>query len=237
MSKQSKILSKYFELCPSFFGIINKFKPHIIDYDHIATRTFNINQSHKIISRNYKLENDKFFFPQHNANAVWYSNPKMIIPRIFVSTYSNPLFDANLYPNLHPLVSRLINYPSEKMSYYLYHQLQKTNQYLAWTLLFKNDINHIALRVQSAEEFLELLRKCNYPIHQPENPLQISNDKKLIQFSTVADKIKYQFSDGTYEIPYAFVEIIERKVDPITGQIREGFDTENANQILYTTKK
>jgi len=223
MSHQSYILKQYFNKCQTFINIFSQFRQYIIDYDYLASRMLDINKMHKFFSQGYKLEREKYVFPEQNACAVWYSNPKRVIPRVFLSSYQNPIYDVNLDKNMFKQVVNHLNNPNDKMSYYVYHHIQKQNKYLAWTLLFQNNINTVALRVNNAEEFLYLLDKNNYSIHDHHNPIQTTVDKKIIQFATESDKVNYEFSSGTYEIPYAFVTIIERKIDPKTGLIREGF--------------
>lgn len=237
MSKQSNLLKQYFNKCPTFLNIFSQFRHYIIDYDYLASRTLDINKMHNFFSQGYKLEREKYVFPQHNASAIWYSNQKRVIPRVFLSSYLNPLHDTNLDKNMFKQVVNHINNPNDRMSYYTYHHIQKQNQYLAWTLLFQNHINTVALRVQNAEEFLFLLQKNNYSIHNYRSPMQTSADKKLIQFSTEADKVMYEFKQGTYEIPYAFVTIIERKKDKDSGTIREGFCAKNVEELVNTTRK
>lgn len=68
------------------------------------------------------------------------------------------------------------------------------------------------------------------PLNNPENPLQISNDKNLLQFSTKASKYPYRFEEGNYEIPYNFIEFIERKNN------KKGFSQTNANIVINSTK-
>jgi 4-hydroxyphenylpyruvate dioxygenase-like putative hemolysin len=46
----------------------------------------------------------------------------------------------------------------------------------------------------------------------------------------MADKIKYKFIDGEYEVPRSFVEFVERRNN------REGFENNNASKIFNSTK-
>ena len=67
-------------------------------------------------------------------------------------------------------------------------------------------------------------------LNNEEDPIEVSRDGKLLQASTVADKISYKFEDGNVHlVPYTFVEFIQR----IDG--REGFETKNAARIFTST--
>ncbi len=81
------------------------------------------------------------------------------------------------------------------------------------------------------EEIIAKIKKdATITLNNEDNPIQVSSDKKLLQASTIADKISYKFPNGEIHlVPYTFVEFIQRKDN------REGFETTNAATILKST--
>ena len=230
----------------------NIFDDKPMTIDHIAHRTF---KNDTIITdytkkyRQYYLVNDRYNFKKFNAYAEWlnfngnksdneYINSlhfwnKTIVstPRIFISTYAGIYTDPNfISSNIDlNLIDWHINNPNEKLSYDFYKQIYEKNQYLAWTLVFRNKINHIGIEVNNIENVLEKVKEI-LPLNNPEAPLQISEDKNLLQFSTKSSLHPVKFKEGAYEIPRNFIEFIERKNN------REGFSEKNANVVFNSTQ-
>ena len=224
-------------------------QPMIID--HLAHRTFKnekiCNEYTKKDTR-FRLHNDRYNFRQHNAYAEWWNytgdkfdNPyanslkklnKGITgtPRIFISTYSGVNHDKNLKNSDIDLnkVNWHIDHPNSIMSFDFYKKIYEKNQYLAWTLVHRNNINHIGIEVEDIENTLEKVSKL-LPLNNPNAPIQISEDKNLLQFSTKSTVFPIKFEEGTFEVPYQFLEFVERKNN------REGFSEKNANIVFNST--
>ena len=62
-----------------------------------------------------------------------------------------------------------------------------------------------------------------------ENPLVVTSQDGLLQQASTC-------SDYVDDIPKAYIEFVNRKVDPETNQKRDGFDTFNANQLFESTR-
>lgn len=224
-------------------------KPIILD--HIAHRTFkNDNLTREYLKNNkiFYLENDVYNFPNYNVQATWlnvngdkfnnsYSNSIHQLndkikgtPRIFISTYKGVETDINLKNSKLDLdeINWHINNKHELLSYELYKNIFEKNQYLAWTLLFRNRINHIAIEVDDISDIYEKTKK-KLKINNPKSPIQISEDGNLLQFSTKSGLYPCKFKEGYYEIPRNFVEFVERKNN------REGFSEKNANIVFQST--
>lgn len=116
-------------------------------------------------------------------------------------------------------------------SYEKYLEINKKNQYLSWVLLHRDDINHIALGVRNIQELTEKLISDGFKMNYVNNSVyNISRDKNLIQTSTISSQKEYKFKNGSYLVPYTFVEFIQRYNQ------REGFDDDNANKIMKSTR-
>lgn len=221
--------------------------------DHLAHRTFKndkICNDYTSSDGHFRLQNDRYNFKHHNAYAEWwhyngnkFDNPyinslflfdKSIIgtPNLFISTYAGLDCDKSLKDSKIDLehVQWHINNPHRLISYKLYEQLYKKNQYLAWTLAHRKNINHIGIEVQNIEKVAEKVSEF-LPLNNPESPIQISEDGNLLQCSTKSIVYPYKFEEGHYDIPYNFIEFIERKND------RKGFSEKNANIVFNSTTK
>lgn len=204
------LISKYVKLTPTFSYIKKEFFNNNIRIDHIAHRSFGYKHLLDFYrSNSFHKMNDIYLFPNMNVTATWLKSNKY---RIFVSQFEGKeQFHINTYED--------------------YLQIKQKNDYVAWTLLHQNDINHVAIAVTDIEEIIkEIKEDGTIQLNNEDNPITISKDGNLLQASTVADKILYKFPDNTQHlVPYAFVEFVQRK----NG--REGFESTNAAQIFKST--
>ena len=95
---------------------------------------------------------------------------------------------------------------------------------IIWSLINKKDMPKIIEQYS----FLEKVKKKlpQYEINNPENPIEISQDNNLMQFSLKAEPILHKFKCSYRYVPYTFVEFVERK----NG--RRGFEAKNAKGIF-----
>ena len=223
-------LATFFSRSSQFKHIAEKMFANNYKIDHYAYRSFNMQD---ILAKypNYHLEKEKYDF-NNNVKARWLSNKNE--PFIFVSQYQNPKNDSLINKN-HIDISKL-NYfikTNSPPDYKFYQEVKLYNHYLAWTLLFNNQINHVAFLVEDINKCYENIDNNfkMYEINNINDPIQVSNDGNLKQFSIKAEQTKYNFSDGTYDVPYTFIEFVERQ----NG--RRGFEGNNAAKIFDSTKK
>jgi hypothetical protein len=203
-------LRKYVKHTPSFSYIKRVYFNDNIQMDHVAHRSFDYDMLMRYYGSNqFALRKEQYFFPHINVKAIWLQSPEF---RVFLSQYEG----LNKF---------------HICSFEDYKHIQKKNDYVAWTLLHRYDINHVAIRVDNIEEIVDKIKKdTNLRLNNELEPIEKSIDGKLLQASTVADTIPYLFPNGeTHNVPYAFVEFVERK------EGREGFETKNATRIFTST--
>lgn len=210
MNNSASIFHKYIKFTPTFRYIKRELFNNKIIIDHIAHRSFNydsIIQHYK--NRLYELKKDIYTFDNMNVKATWM---KSNCCRVFISQYEGK-------------EKFLINNFSD------YKEIKSENDYIAWTLLHGNDINHVALEVRDIYEIIDKINKDGtIELNNKHNPVKVSRDGNLLQASTIADKIQYKFPDGNIHlVPYTFVEFVERRNN------REGFESENAREIFKST--
>lgn len=217
-------------------------------FDHIAHRTFRgdkVSTEYLLNYSNFNLMNDRFNFKKHNAYAEWFDtslndnkytkelNDSRFVgcPKLFISTYKGVDEDSHLKNSNIDLehIQWCIDDKERKPTHSLYEMINKKNSYLAWTLLHRNKINHVGLLVDNIEETLEKTSEI-FTINNEHNPIQVSSDGNLLQFSTTSEYLPTQFSDGVFEAPAHFIEFVERK----NG--RNGFSQSNANIVFDSTK-
>lgn len=204
-------LSKYIKYTPTFRYIKRELFKNYINIDHIAHRSFDYEKLiNYYTSKNFTLKKDKYNFEKINVEATWLQADCF---RVFVSQYKG---DENKF-KIH--------------SFEDYKNIQKENDYVAWTLLHNHDINHLAIQVDDIEDILSKIKQDGtILLNNEKDPIEVSRDGKLLQASTVADKISYKFPNGeVHLVPYTFVEFVQR----IGG--REGFETKNAAKIFTST--
>ena len=214
--------------------------------DHYATRSFFI---HPILTefknRNYKLEEDEFYIKK-NVKSRWMSNSQLVrnqvtnkleradFPYIFLTNVNIVPLDALIASQMkeHEELIRYFKNPN-KMPYEYYQNIQEKNHILAWTLLFENHINHVAFQVDDIDKCLDEVKYKlpEYQINNPTNPIEVSEDHNLKQFSLKAEHTVFHFADEIRQVPYTFVEFVER------SNGRRGFETKNAQGIFESTNK
>jgi hypothetical protein len=134
-----------------------------------------------------------------------------MIPRVFSSLYIGKELDEHMI-----------------YSHKRYEELLKQNHYLAWTLLFPYEVNHIGFEVSDIKDVYMNLKKDGFILN---GDIQVSDDKNLLQFSLKADRVEKHFVEGNRTVYGSFIEFIER----LNG--REGFHTRNASKIFESTSQ
>jgi hypothetical protein len=233
-------IPKYINHTPTFNRAIKAVNSHIKGVDHIAMRTFNpIDIYQKFKKHDYKKQPSIYQFPLFNATATYYYNPKEIardqVPRIFVSSYNAPIYDHNISHQLDiDIIEYFMNH-DDKLTYDTYLDIKKKNQFLAWTICFHDQVNHIALEVDNIELVNKKIKEAGIKLNTDNGEIKISQDGLLLQSSTMSDNVIFDFKDKKGLIPYGFVEFVERKHDH-EGNKREGFEEHNALFIFNSTK-
>ena len=205
------LITKYVRHTPSYSYILHKyFSEENVIIDHWAHRS--LGSSHLILSyqnRGYTLMNDVYNFPRFKTTATWLCSPQSKNQRVFVSQYIN-------------------NDITEMNSAKDYEDIYNKNQYLAWTQVFGDDVNHMAISVKNIVKWYDVIKSD--PTLKLSTDIQMSRDGNLLQFGLRSDLMKHTFADGSaLVIPSYFVEFAERR----NG--REGFESQNADAIFDST--
>jgi len=212
-------VTRYIKNNAAYTSIINTYTSRILGVDHIAFRS--LYQGQHQFSPDCIQQPDVYLFPQYDVKAHWYKNKH--VNRVFSSYYQGPLFQDVFARVQQRRFGDLYSYSDYKTIY-------KQNQYVAWTLLHGDDINHIAIQVDDIYDLVTKMRST-YVFNGTNDVFQVSPDKKLIQASTVASLSLYNFTDGPHLVPHSFIEFVQR----IDG--RDGFAESSANAIMHSTRR
>ena len=103
--------------------------------------------------------------------------------------------------------------------------------------------NHFAVNVNalqnlgSIEEVIELGLEHQYQLNEVGGHIKGTPADLLIQASTIADQISFEFSDGiVFNIPSCFDEFAYRLADS-DGELFQGLVPNNANTIFESTDR
>ncbi|XP_057949810.1 uncharacterized protein LOC131144893 [Malania oleifera] len=153
------------------------------------------------------------------------------------------------------LASALGSLTWEKPLYSEFQQLARESEYAAWTLVNGYAVNHVTISTHRLKTHLRNIKSLNhfieengFKLNSEGGTLKVSPDGLLLQSSTVADSIPFQFSDGFTEfVPCSYIEFAERLVLPQYKDLperevkefhrRDGFEVGNADKIFESTSK
>ena len=237
-------IRQFIKRTPTFFKVLNNFRHYIIGVDSIGIRTFNPSECHNVCKSNrYEKQNAIYNYPRFNAQGTYYYNSGRglvtDIPRVHISSYNPIIYDKNFTDIVdRELAYHYIDHKEniESMHYSTYENVHAKNQYLAWLLCFRGDIDHISFRVNDIFRVVELCRKIKIDLNEENGDIKTSKDELLLQSSTKADCVPFMFKNTTEMIPYGYIEFIERRSTNEFG-VREGFDEYNYESLLNSTCK
>ncbi|XP_022158077.1 uncharacterized protein LOC111024647 isoform X3 [Momordica charantia] len=153
------------------------------------------------------------------------------------------------------LASALGSLTWEKPSHSEFLQLARESEYAAWTLVNGYALNHVTISTHRLKSYLKDIKSLNqfierngYKLNSEGGVLKVSPDGLLLQSSTLADSISFEFSDGiTTSVPCSYIEFAERLILPQYKHLpetevkehhrRDGFEVGNADKIFESTSK
>ena len=256
-----KLWKQYTELNSDVEKIHNLFVKdgHKVRNDHVALRTFNdprvnitalskpfINAGYEV-KGHYKFEKKKLD-AVHLENSIDPSLPKVFISELKLEEFSEEL-RACVSRVIDSIPSQVINSESfpysgtswDALSIEEYQKLRAESEYAAWVCAFGYMANHFTVKINDLNESLGTISLVNqfiedhgYPLNSVGGKIKGTPDVCLEQSSTLADRKKVEFLDGSLEIPTCFYEFAYRHKLP-NGQEFSGFIADNADKIFSST--
>ncbi|KAK2990799.1 hypothetical protein RJ640_012700 [Escallonia rubra] len=153
------------------------------------------------------------------------------------------------------LASALGSLTWEKPKHSEFEELARESEYAAWTLVNGYAVNHVTISAHRLKSHLRDIKSLDrfiedngFKLNSEGGVLKVSPDGLLLQSSTVADTISFQFSDNiTDSVPCSYIEFAERLLLPQYKNLpenevkefhrRDGFEVGNADKIFESTSK
>jgi hypothetical protein len=254
-----KLWADYTALNPSAAKIHEIFtnEGETVVNDHIAFRTLNDPEinidvlSHAFVKEGYEARGqyvfeDKHLFARHfelpgNENA----------PRIFISE----LVLEDMSPYIRDTYRKLLEQAAPKiekynlifsgnifnpLSYEIYTKFRQESEYAAWFYVFGFRANHFTVSVNglkknnTLEKVNNLLLKNGFVLNSSGGDIKGTIKDMLRQSSTMADVVRINFKEGTFEIPCCYYEFAERYPNT-DGKLFSGFVAKSADKIFEST--
>jgi hypothetical protein len=251
----NKLWENYISYAPSAEKI-SKLFGEVVTNDHIAFRTFNLDkcsirkQADYLSSYGYKVCGD-YFFEQKRLEAIHLENDNPVHPKIFLSQLRSEDFSDELRIIMKDVLNGMSEEEPEKLflggrtwniDYTKYELLASESEYASWLYVWGFCPNHFTVSVNHLKSFNELdavnsLIKTNgYKLNSSGGEIKGSIEELLEQSSTMADKVKVQFTELDTEVPSCYYEFAKRYPDT-NGRLYQGFVSKSADKIFESTNK
>jgi len=223
--------------------------------DHVAFRTFNdprvnIDVLSKVFTSRGYVEAGSYDFPQKKLFAKHFE--KEGYPRVFISELLLEEFSGKLRAKITGLIDscnvqsmesdRLITSGNifGKISYDEYEMLRAESEYAAWVAAYGYRANHFTISINHLHKFdtiekvNQFLKENGFQLNSSGGEIKGTPSQLLEQSSTLADRVRVNFSDGVYEIPSCYYEFARRYRDA-EGKLFSGFIAGSADKIFEST--
>lgn len=235
---------------------------------HLGIQSFE-----KIFLHHGYTKRDYYYFEGKKLNAYWYAPPTRAYPRIFMSELVVDQLSPEAQQIIHQYTDPITTDPVDALDLdngqqigEFFHQalwplptkndyevLLQESEYAAWVIYNRYYLNHYTISVHALKEgyntlaqFDDFVESLGIKLNTSGGKIKISEDKLLLQSSTVAEMQEATFADGdTMSIASSYVEFAERLVLPEFANLpaneiksthrRDGFETTNADKIFEST--
>ncbi|MBH38019.1 DUF1338 domain-containing protein [bacterium] len=206
---------------------------------------------------------DFYRFETKKLTAYWYSPPSNIpnLPRLFISQCEINQLSKKTQAIINHYTQHITKDPVDTLdlkdgnavdtflhtplwqipTWEDYEYVLHESEYAAWVLYNRYYLNHFTITIQTLKKgyntielFNHFLESIGIKLNAAGGKIKCSNDKKLIQSSTVAKTLTSKFphkngKEQYHDIAGSYVEFAER-IDN-----RDGFEVGNADKIFEST--
>ena len=216
------------------------------------------------------MKKDFYSFKTKKLNAFWYSHSDENMPRIFISELKVNDLSENSKRIISKYTDQVTEDPVDKLdlsnanevinflsnplwslpSLNDFNDLLKETEYGSWVIYNRYYLNHYTISVHelidqynTLEKFNAFVTKIGIKLNDSGGVIKESKDGLLLQSSSVANKVKASFTEGSSLISGSYVEFAERRILPKYSNVskikpihrRDGFETSNADKIFEST--
>ena len=224
----------------------------------------------KIFLHHGYVKKDFYSFKTKKLNAFWYSHSDENMPRIFISELKVNDLSENSKRIISKYTDQVTEDPVDKLdlsnanevinflsnplwslpSLNDFNDLLKETEYGSWVIYNRYYLNHYTISVHelidqynTLEKFNAFVTKIGIKLNDSGGVIKESKDGLLLQSSSVANKVKASFKEGSSLISGSYVEFAERRILPKYSNVskikpihrRDGFETSNADKIFEST--
>lgn len=224
--------------------------------DHVAYRTFNhpkINLeklAKGLIKMGYS-ECGQYDFTAKKLDAKHFEHPDSTMPKVFISELKVEEFSPEVQNIIAGLIKQLPDNVCDRADFLYsgrlwqisstdYQTLLEVSEYAAWLAAWGYRANHFTVSINHLANYDDIevvnntLKKAGYSLNTNGGEVKGSENVKLEQSSTLADKAPVKFTDKTMEIPSCFYEFAKRYPLP-NGELYTGFVAASADKIFDST--
>jgi len=243
-----------------------------IAFRTMGVKFLGIQSLEKIFLHHGYVKRDFYSFKIKKLNAFWYSHSDENMPRIFISELKVNELNKKSKSIISKYTDQIIEDPVDKLdlnnanevinflsnplwslpSLNDFNDLLEETEYGSWVIYNRYYLNHYTISVHelidkynTLEEFNTFVTKIGIKLNDSGGVIKESKDGLLLQSSSVANRVKANFSEGSSIIPGSYVEFAERKILPKYIDVseiksihrRDGFEAANADKIFESTYK
>jgi hypothetical protein len=256
----NRLWSDYITQNPSAGKIYNLFikEGENVVNDHIAFRTLDFPEinidvlAKPFISNGYKAKGEYVFKEKHLFAKHFELEDDKNAPRIFISQLilsdCSRFIQKALREALEKIDFKKINISElifagsvfSPVSYETFKKLLAESEYAAWFYVFGFRVNHFTVSINSLKKYTniysvnELLKKNGFVLNSSGGEIKGTPADLLEQSSTLADRLKVNFIEGSFEVPSCYYEFAQRYPDQ-NGKLYSGFVTKSADKIFEST--
>ncbi len=255
-----KLWKEYSDINPSannIHALLTAEGENIVN-DHIAFRTYDIPGidikalSIPFLKAGYVDRGDYVFEAKRLRAKHYEHSTDKTAPKVFISELITSDFSEVVQATAQKIATATlakINTSEElifalsswgKISYHTYKQLLEESEYAAWMYVWGFRANHFTIFINYLEKYNSIevlnnkLKEEGYTLNSSGGEIKGSKEQLLKQSSTLADIVKVDFAEGSYNIPCCYYEFAER-FENAPGKLYTGFIASSADKIFEST--
>ena len=226
--------------------------------DHIALRTFKHPRlgleamAETFKGLGYREVND-YHFKQKKLYAKHYEHPNDKNPKIFISELLVDQLSPQAQQAIESVVEQIpdqvtarpdFSYSGRtwKLTHKTYEMLAAESEYAAWVSAIGFRPNHFTVYVNhmknynTIEKVNQFLESKGFILNASGGKIKGTPGELLEQSSTMAELVKVNFEEGTFEVPGCYYEFARRYAGT-DGKLYQGFVAASADKIFESTNR
>ncbi len=250
----------YIAVTPSALEIQQLFSAggNTIHNDHIALRTYNDSRVNisviekPFLAAGYEAKGEYIFVEKKLFAKHYEHKTDRLAPKIFISELKleecSPLIQSNVKDILDSCDQEVFADAQlvlkgrvwKELSYSMYELLRAESEYAAWMYVYGFCANHFTVNVnelpgfETLQEVNAFLEEKGFLLNASGGKIKGTPEQLLEQSSTLGDKRRIVFNEGTFEIPSCYYEFALRHKGP-DGELYQGFIAASADKIFEST--